>query len=244
MRVVYDGSFENYLNIVYDLYYKKITPSKILKRPPEGLLFDDIYECLYREEEALKVYEALKQKFSKKNFATVLNMFMCDTIDFEMDLLEFFVEGFKEQRNLENINRSSVFNIRKYEKQLFSNVHKMSGFLRFEELEDGSLYAKLQSRFNLVYFLGKHFAKRLNNQTYYIHDLERSLVFIHSKEFKGVKTVADFEAPKHSESEEKFKKLWREFFDTVAIESRKNDKLQKSLTPLLYRTYMTEFLDD
>jgi len=244
MRVVYDATFEGYLSLVYEVYYNKISPSEILKTMPNSLLLEDIYSCKYNEEYSQKVLEALRKKFTKKNFATILNIFMCDTAAFEMELLEYIVEGFKEQNNLQNINNSSIFKIAKLEKQLFSNVHKMTGFLRFEELEDGSLYAKLESQFNLVYFLGKHFAKRFNNQVYFIHDIKRSLVFVHSPAFKGVRMVADFELPKFSQSEEKFKKLWREFFESVTIESRKNEKLQKNVVPLLYRTYMSEFMDD
>jgi len=93
-----------------------------------------------------------------------------------------------------------------------------------------------------VYFLGKHFLKRFNNQTYIIHDIQRKIAFIKNDDFIGVQEVATFEEPKTSADEQKFSKLWRTFFESVAIESRKNLKLQKQLVPLLYRTYMTEFL--
>ena len=241
MRVVYDGSFEGFLTLIYEIYYKKITPTSIIKELPNELLLYDTHIIKTDEEEATKVYEALKQKLRKENFQTILNIFMCEAIAFEMDLAAFIVEGFKSERNLQNINNPAIFNIRSYEKKLFHHVHKMTGFLRFVELEDGSLYAKLESRFNLVYFLGRHFSKRLNNQTYYIHDIEHSLVFVHSKEFVGVRKVAAFTLPEHSEHEAKFQKLWKDFFQSVSIESRKNEKLQKQTVPLLYRTYMSEF---
>ncbi|MBD3825142.1 MAG: TIGR03915 family putative DNA repair protein, partial [Epsilonproteobacteria bacterium] len=123
----------------------------------------------------------------------------------------------------------------------FRYSHKMSGFLRFRELEDKTLYAQIDGKFNILCFLGKHFSKRLNNQNYIIHDLKRSLAFIHTKEFVGIKEVADFHMPKSSDDEAKFQKLWQEFFDSVAIKSRMNERLQKSMVPLIYRTYMNEF---
>ena len=121
---------------------------------------------------------------------------------------------------------------------------QMSGFLRFEELEEGTLYAKLETKYSVLYFLGIHFSKRLNNQNYIIHDIQRSLAFVHTKEFKGVQKVAEFEAPKLSDAEQKFSKLWKTFFESVAIKSRENKKLQKRTVPLLYRTYMTEFMNE
>lgn len=243
MIAVYDGSFENYLTLVYDVYYKKITPKKILRVMPQTLLLDEIYLCEYNQDSSMRVYEALKEKFEKKSFETILNVFMCDNAEFEMALLEYITLGFKNQKELQNINNSSIFRVQNLQKELFRNLHKMSGFLRFEELEDGSLYARVESKFNLVYFLGQHFAKRFNNQLYYIHDIKRALVFVHSKDFRGVKEVAAFDLPKLSEDEVKFKKLWKTFFQSVAIESRKNEKLQQSLTPLLYRRYMSEFIN-
>ena len=38
-------------------------------------------------------------------------------------------------------------------------THKLTGFIRFEELEDKTLYAKIESKFNVVYVLGRHFQK-------------------------------------------------------------------------------------
>ncbi len=57
-------------------------------------------------------------------------------------------------------------------------THKLTGFIRFEELEDKTLYAKIESKFNVVYFLGRHFLKRFNNQNFIIHDLNRKLAFV------------------------------------------------------------------
>jgi len=56
-----------------------------------------------------------------------------------------------------------------------------------------------------------------------------------------VRSVSDFELPTLSGEEKRFKKLWQTFFKSVAIETRQNEKLQKQLVPLVYRTYMSEF---
>lgn len=43
------------------------------------------------------------------------------------------------------------------------------------------------------------------------------------------------------ETEARYRKLWKTFFDTVAIQSRRNARCQRSHLPLRYRTDMTEF---
>jgi len=84
---------------------------------------------------------------------------MCDSAEFELDLLHFIMIGFKSQKELQNINNPHIFAMHNLQKELFRNSHKMSGFLRFVELNEGTLYAKLESKFNLVYLFGSFFLK-------------------------------------------------------------------------------------
>ena len=241
MKAIYDGSFESFLTLVHDVYYKKIQLEAILKEKPQTLVFDEFYEVIADEIKSERVLNALKEKFTKENFERLLHIFMCDSKSFEIDLLSYIITGFKNQEALENINLPYIFSLHAMQKELFHVYHKMSGFLRFEELEDSTLYAKIQTKYNVLYFLGKHFSKRLNNENYIIHDMQRKLAFIHTKDFIGVRKVADFDLPLHSASEEKFQKLWKTFFQSVTIQSRENKKLQRQTVPLLYRTYMSEF---
>ena len=243
MMLLYDGSFETFLTLVHEVYYKKLSPHAILKKAPQALLFDALYEVPYDDAKSIAVFEALQNRFTKENFERILHIFMCECEDFEMDLLHYIITGFKSQRELQNITIPYVFRLHALQKELFHVYHKMSGFLRFSELEDGTLYAKLEAKYSILYFLGIHFSKRLNNQNYIIHDIQRSLAFVHTKEFKGVQKVAVFEEPELSCEEQKFSKLWKTFFESVAIKSRENKKLQKQTVPLLYRTYMTEFMN-
>jgi probable DNA metabolism protein len=241
MIFIYDNTFEGFLTLVYDVYYKKYHVTKILKELPSTLLLDEHIIIKTDQDNAFKVLDALKEKFQKKYFENILNVFMCDSIDFEVDLLGYVMLGFKNQKELENINHSSVFNIQNYLKGLFRTYHKMSGFVRFEVLEDRTLYAKIDVKYNVLYFLAKHFSKRLNNQDFIIHDIQRELAYIHTSEYVGIEKVASFEEPTLSKDEQKFKTLWKTFFDSITIETRLNPKLQQQMVPLLYRTYMNEF---
>lgn len=242
MILVYDGTFEGFLTLVYEVYYKKLKPTTILRQYPNSLVLEELIEIETELEKTQKVFSAIKTKFDKKNFELILNIFMCDSKEFELNLLKYIVLGFKDKKELFNINNPEVFYLQNLEKELFSNLHKMYGFVRFEELEDGTLYSKIETKFNLVYFLGKHFFKRLNNQNFIIHDIDRKIAFIKTNQNTSIQNVVEFEQPTLSQNEEKFTKLWNRFFNTIAIETRENRKCQQNLVPLIYRTYMTEFL--
>ena len=243
MILVYDGTFEGFLSLVYEVYYKKLKPIKIYKTLPNEMIFEEILELNTSKDNAIKVLNAIKTKFPKELIQRILNIFMCDSKEFELYLLEYIIIGFKETKQLYNINNSCVFYLNSLEKELFRNVHKLTGFVRFEELEDGTLYAKVESKFNVVYFLGKHFLKRFNNQNFIIHDLNRKLAFVKMQNDFSVQEVAFFDEPNYSSNEQKFQKLWKSFFSGVTIKERINPKLQTQMVPLLYRTYMSEFLD-
>ena len=242
MILVYDGTFEGFLSLVYEVYYKKLKPTKIYKTLPNEILFEEILEINSSKESGIKVLNAIKTKFPKEILEKILNIFMCDSKEFEMALLEYIVIGFKDSKQLYNINNSCVFYLNSLEKELFKNVHRMSGFTRFEELEDKTLYAKIESKFNIVYFLGRHFLKRFNNQNFIIHDINRKLAFVKMQNDYSIKEVVFFDEPNYSQNEEKFQKLWKSFFSGVTINERTNLKLQTQMVPLLYRTYMSEFL--
>ena len=241
MILVYDGTFEGFLSLVYEVYYKKLKPTKIYKTLPNEILFEEILEINSSKESGIKVLNAIKTKFPKEILEKILNIFMCDSKEFEMALLEYIVIGFKDSKQLYNINNSCVFYLNNLEKELFRVTHKLTGFIRFEELEDKTLYAKIESKFNVVYFLGRHFLKRFNNQNFIIHDINRKLAFVKIENDFSVQEVAFFDEPNYSPNEEKFQKLWKSFFSGVTINERTNLKLQTQMVPLLYRTYMSEF---
>ena len=241
MILQYDSSFEGFLTLVYEVYYKKLKPEKILKNYPKTLVLEELFEIETNEEKALKVLKAIKERFPKKAFDLVTNIFACDSKEFELQLLKYIILGFKDKNELFNITNEEVMFLDELQKELGRHIHKMYGFTRFKELDDGTLYAKIETKFNVVYFLGKHFFKRLNNQKYIIHDINRKIAFIKNDSYLGIQNIASYEEPTLSPDEEKFDKLWKIFFDSVTIETRENKRCQRNFVPLLYRTYMNEF---
>jgi probable DNA metabolism protein len=241
MIVLYDGSFEGFLTLVYEVYYAKLHVKNIIKKIPERLVFESVHEIFSDEEKAQKVLNAIKKHFSKERQRTIFNIFLCDTQEHEMALLEYIRIGFKNPKELANITNAHLFYIQNLEKELLRLVHRMYGFTRFEELEDGTLYAKIETKFNILPFLGEHFSKRLGNIPFIIHDTTRSLAFLKDEKSYEIRSIASFETPLYSTEEAHVQEQWKRFFQATTIQSRHNPKLQRNLVPLLYRTYMNEF---
>ena len=98
MILLYDSTFEGFLSLIYEVYYKKLKPTNIYKSLPNEIIFDEIKTIKTNEENYKKVLEAIKMKFPKNIIEKILNIFMCDSRDFEMTLLEYIVLGFKDAK--------------------------------------------------------------------------------------------------------------------------------------------------
>lgn len=242
MTLFYDGSFEGFLSLVHDVYYKRIHVKEIVKEMPHSLFSNEIMLINSDPSRSEKVHKSLKKKFLIDDYKRIHHIFLCDSVSFEKPLLDYIILGFRSPEILRNITHPSLFFIERLERDLLSAVHKMYGFIRFQELEEGSFYAKVETKYNLIPFLAKHFSLRMNGESFIIHDIQRELAFFHTKEVQGIQKVGEHYAPTLSQKEEKYTRLWKSFFDTVSIESRKNPKQQQQFVPLIYRTFMTEFM--
>ena len=118
-------------------------------------------------------------------------------------------------------------------------------FLRFRELQNGVLLGEMDPDGDVLTLIAPHFADRFPMENWMIYDHRRRKTAVHPSgktwyvvEEVEEKTISEL---KESEVEAEFSDLWKCFFETIAIEARKNAKLQNQLAPLKYRAYMTEY---
>jgi len=55
MILVYDGTFECYLSLVYEVYYKKISVEAVKREFAHALMLEEHREVVFNEEKSLKV---------------------------------------------------------------------------------------------------------------------------------------------------------------------------------------------
>lgn len=76
MKVLYDGTFEGFLTLVYDVYYTKLRPDEILKHEPEVLLFEPLHTIFTDTQKAHKVLLALQKRFTEVHCSEFFTFFM------------------------------------------------------------------------------------------------------------------------------------------------------------------------
>ena len=82
MILIYDGSFEGFLSLIYRVYYEKLSPINIYKNLPNEIIFEEIVQIDTSDENSKKVFTSMKKIFPKNIIQRILNIFMCDTKDF------------------------------------------------------------------------------------------------------------------------------------------------------------------
>lgn len=128
-----------------------------------------------------------------------------------------------------------------------NEAHFWVELLRFEELENGVLFGRINPKNKILPYLAEHFADRFSGENWVIADTVHKTVLIHRKNegcvFASMDEV-DFDALvlQYSEEEEDLQNLWKLFVETIAIKERVNKDLQRQMLPLRYRKYMKEFL--
>lgn len=240
----YDGTFEGFLSLVHESYIHKTIPDRITADEITPNLLDERQWIETDDAIARRVAASLNERFSKETLQRIKHTFLCDDSTPERDLLLYIRLGFKSPRALEDFAHPIVYAIHGYERRVLSTLHKMNAYLRFEELEDKTLYARISPPRNVLPLMEGHFRKRLRGENFIIHDTARSIALLYREGENSFVRVESFETPTLSVEEGSFRRLWKTFFDSVAIESRLNPTLQRSHVPLKYRTYMSEFWDN
>jgi probable DNA metabolism protein len=240
---VYDDSFEGLLTSIYEAYYSSHKPEEIAAHWEfePSLLTEPVY-IKSDTEKSDKVYNAIKTKISKDALKQVYYTYLSEINGSSTAAFKYIRLGFKLGKEVDlHLHNDIVLNIHNINKKVSYECHRMLGFVRFKCIDE-LYYSPIEPDHNILGLIASHFASRLPNENWIIHDLKRDLAVFYNKTewivtpFNKEK-AQDFFKPSENEL---YESLWKEFFKTIAIEDRKNPRLQKRSMPVRYWKHLTE----
>lgn len=237
----FDGSFEGFLSSVAYSYTHRVMPQQLLRAGPQAGLFDTPLGIETQRTEALRVLRGFRRKVGREATALLVHAFLCDEERDVTALLRYMRLGFKAPQVLGHLVQEDVFEVERRAKAVRRNLHRMIGFCRFETLEEGVLYARIEPPQDVLALMGPHFIRRFGAESFVIHDLKRAKALIGRDGSLVIRDVHAFDAPIVDASQQRYVGLWRLFFEQIAVKERRNASLQRHHVPLLYRTWMSEF---
>ena len=234
--LLYDGSFEGFLTIVFNCYSSKTLPQKIFDKNNYATNFLD--KSIYIEtdyEKSKRIFNGIEKLIGYDALHNTYNAFLSNEENKEMYILKYLCDGFDLGPKINNmITISYVFKVINMRKRALFECHRLKGLLRFMEVGDNLFYASIHPDNNIIEPLGHHFVSRLPSQNFIIHDKNRNLCFLYNTKEYQIVDSKNIAIPEISENEKRYQDLWKMFFKTIAIKERTNPRCQMQFMPKKY----------
>ena len=239
---IYDGSFDGLLTCIYEAFYNHENPDDIV---PVDRLEDNFliqrYHIVTDTGKATRVYKSIEEKISSEALRRVFYAYLSELPLSGVGILNYLRVGYKIGRDVDNnLANDAVLTIEKINHKVSTERHALLGLLRFKMLENGILYATLEPQYNIVGLLAPHFANRMSNENWVIHDIKRNVAaFYNKKEWIIRDLVLEDDLIIH-EDEEDYQEMWKSYYKHISIASRKNIRLKKNNMPMKYWKHLIE----
>jgi probable DNA metabolism protein len=242
---LYDGTFEGFLTCIYH-HYSSEKANGIF--PKESYQPNLLVECKdIQSEEALanRVYTGIAHKISAFDLERVYKVFLSSYPDKENMLLRYLQLGFKMGGDINKLHGNPVvFDVQKVDRQVAFEVHRYKGLLRFTVLANGVMYSSIEPDHDVLELLADHFTVRFRDDPFIIHDKKRGKAMIAAGGQWYICEFMESILPDKAKEEMDYQRLWRNYFDTIAIKERTNKKCQKNFMPVRYWKHLTEMAPD
>jgi len=237
----YDGTMDGLLTCIFESYERRESPCAILSpRETQCSLFETRMVPTSREK-AERVLAGLRRTAGCEAADIVQLSHLTCLPERERHALAFTRLAMKTGPSVCSMLADQRVNVLNQAiRYLQVEAHHLCGFIRFAE-SDHTLVSLIAPNNNVLPLLDEHFSDRFPEERFIIYDRIRLTALMHLPGMSQIVPVKELRIPAISEEELDIQQLWRRFHQVVAIESRTNKKLQRSLLPLRFRTDMTEF---
>ncbi|MCP2029505.1 putative DNA metabolism protein [Flavobacterium sp. HSC-32F16] len=249
-QVIYDSTFEGWLTAVFEIYELKLADVVFAKNEVSNvLLFSETHFVTTDISKANRVLNGLKQRLSQDGFANIYRAFLSDLDKIEETLFQFVKYVFSTAVNIEeDLANTFVLEVQRAAHLTGKESHRMKAFVRFKLTKDNLYYAIVEPDCDVLPLIENHFKNRYADQRWLIYDSKRKYGIYYDLEntstvqlqFNAQSASSKFLAEICDDDEEFFQNLWRQYFSSVNIESRKNTKLHLQHMPKRYWKNLTE----
>ena len=249
--LVCEDSETGILTGIYEAYERKLDHDTTILQVGEEenlRLFAEYIRITPSQEKAEKVVRTIRRRFGEETLRIILEaLASCDSSKGHSvyRMLVFGLRGGYKGQLIDCLSQEAVVNVVALSTTVWHETHHFYGFLRFQELRNGILYAKINPKANILPLLGDHFSNRFPKENFMIYDEKHDFWLIHGagKEWFTVSgdLVQKDEKIIFSEEEVYIQELFCHFVNKISITERENLFLQQQMLPLRFRSNMIEF---
>ncbi len=241
----YDGSFDGLLCCVFESFARREEPFAVW--PPEreeptlcpalGIETDPAH--------AARVLRGVRAKLGREAERLIKTAFLSGSGERELCILRFLHFAFPLGPGaLGALGHPDVAAIRALARNVNREAEKFFGFVRFEE-SGGMLGAVIHPKNRLLPLLRVHFCARLPGEDFLIYDAAHGEALVYEAgQARLLHLDAPLALPTPDEKEAYFQQLWKQFYNTLSIAERRNERCRRANCPKRFWADMTELRDE
>ena len=234
---VYDGSFQGLLTCIFQAFDEKADPAEI--RTDDKTLLPCVF-VETDESKALRVKNWLMRALGREFAETVSLAYLSRVEGAETDILRYVRLAHVRGKNVaRDLCDPLVHRVCRLATSVNREKHRIIEFLRFSDY-DGWLMSVINPKHFVLPLIAGHFERRFPNEKYFIYDETHGAALSHENGETKIFPVAGFTAAPPTAEEEKFRRLWKLFYDTIEIKERRNHKLRMQHLPKRFWKNITE----
>lgn len=246
----YDGSFDGFLTCVFEAFQYKQKKVEFHKagRVQHQMFGEEVF-IVTDSVKAKRVWRGLSKKLSRNGVRQIYYAFLSEMDGVENLLFNYILKVFSTYKQIEtDYSDPTVLKISKIVKQVGREKHRMEAFVRFKLTKDGWYFANIEPDFDVLPLIAKHFKDRYADQRWMIYDIKRHYAISYdlkevqfaTMELNNDLNFSKTEGTFFAQEEMDFQELWKNYFDSSNIKSRKNIKLHVRHVPKRYWKYLSE----
>ena len=236
---------------VYEAYERKLNHASTYLQVGEEenlRLFSSYIEVIPSKLKAERVIRTIDRRFGRETLQIIFEALGSTDRSKGQAVYQMIVFGLKGQykgKLIDCLSCDAVVKVVALSTTVWHEYHHLYGFVRFQELDNGILYARIQPKNQVLPFLGDHFSNRFPKEHFMIHDEVHGNCLIHGAQKQwfivdDVLMQPEY-LPEMSVREFQIQELFRYFCQRISITERENPLLQQQMLPLRFRKDMVEF---
>ena len=240
----YDGSLAGFLSCVFDCWVHREEPVEFRTPGDPCCSLYPMRSIAAHPEHAQRVYRSLARYLGVPGQRMVARGFLTCLPDKELWLWQLIQEGYRRGPAVtRDLTHPVVDRVGRAVRHLEHEAHLFTGFVRFSLL-DGVLVGEIEPKNRVLPLLRPHFCSRYPQECFALYDRTHREALLSRPGRWAILPAEQFRPGPAGEEELAFRRLWRSFYDTIAIEGRYNPKCRMTHMPKRYWGCMTEFQDE
>ncbi|GHU63528.1 DNA metabolism protein [Bacteroidia bacterium] len=248
---IYDKTFEGLLTCVFDAFFRKEFPQRIVGENVQLPLFSESFRVITDDTKSERVLNALRKKISKSALQMLFVTYLSELEGIEIILFRYIQKALTSETSIEmNFADADVLELSKVYKKVTREEENIRQFVRFQKTADGMFFAVMEPVHNVLPLTAKFFKTRYADQQWIIYDIRRkyglfydlnTVETVHFERLDISPETGKLSPEKLDEYELAFQNMWKDYLKAVTIHQRRNLKLQKQHLPVRFWKYLTEF---